>query len=75
MSLNQASKITEDKLNALHLDAKKDYKHIGKGIVKSIFRPMKPEDFEQAYLPISKEQGQALQQLIIDNNFSRFHGY
>ena len=68
MTLNQSSRITQETLNALHLDAKKDFMRIGKGVVKSIFRPMKPEDFDQAYLPISKEQGETLQQLIIDNN-------
>jgi len=60
--------MTTEKLNALHIDAKKDYLRIGKGIVKSVFRPIQPKDFENAYLPISKEQGQTLQQLIIDNN-------
>jgi len=40
---------------------------MGKGIVKSIFRPMQPADFENVYLPISKQQGEALRQLIIDN--------
>lgn len=68
MGLNQMSTISKEKLKHLHLDAKKDYMRIGKGIVKSIFRPMQPEDFEQAYLPISKEQGQTLQQLVIDHN-------
>jgi predicted O-methyltransferase YrrM len=55
-------------LEILHNDAKKDYKRIGKGLVKSVFRPMQPEDFKHAYLPISKEQGQSIQQMIIDNN-------
>ena len=58
----------ESTLRALHQDAKKDYLLIGKGVVKSIFRPMQPSDFEQAYLPISKEQGAAIRQLIIQNN-------
>ena len=62
------SKITQEKLNALHLDASKDFMRIGKGIVKSVFRPIRPEDFEQVYLPITKEQGESLHQLITDNN-------
>ncbi len=68
MSLNQSRTITKEKLSALHLDAKKDYLRIGKGIIKSVFRPIQPEDFENAYLPISESQGQALRDLIIDNN-------
>lgn len=60
--------IVENKLNFLHKDAKKDYLRVGKGIVKSIFRPMGPADFEHAYLPISKEQGEWIRQLIIDND-------
>ncbi len=59
----------EQKLNTLHADAKKDFLHMGKGIAKSIFRPMQPADFEHAYLPISIEQGHDIRGLIIDNNF------
>jgi len=59
--------IVESKLKALHHDAKSDFMRMGKGIVRSVFRPVQPSDFKNAYLPISKEQGQALRQLIIDN--------
>lgn len=58
----------EEVLHELHEDAKKDYLRIGKGLVKSILRPMQPSDFEHAYLPISKEQGSTLRYLIIQNN-------
>ena len=54
-------------LRSLHDDAKKDYMRIGKGIVKSIFRPIHPIDFEYAYLPISKQQGEELRKLIVQN--------
>ena len=57
----------ESKLNLLHKDASNDYLRIGKGVVKSIFRPMQPSDFEHAYLPVSKEQGEALRNLILDH--------
>ncbi len=60
--------ITESVLQNLHDDAKNDLLRIGKGIAKSIFRPIQPSDFENAYLPITEEQGVALRQLIIDNN-------
>lgn len=55
-------------LNELHLDARGDYMRIGKGVVKSIFRPMKPADFEHAYLPISRQQGEDLRQMIIKHD-------
>jgi len=57
----------ENTLQALHNDAKKDYMRIGKGVVKSIFRPIQPSDFEHAYLPISKKQGEAIRELIVQN--------
>ena len=59
----------ETVLRDLHNDAKKDYMRIGKGVVKSIFRPMQPADFENAYLPISKEQGVAIRELIVQNDY------
>lgn len=58
----------ENVLRRLHRDAKNDYMRIGKGVVKSIFRSIKPIDFEHAYLPISKKQGESLRELIIKNN-------
>lgn len=58
----------EQKLTALHLDAKNDYIQIGKGMAKSIFRPMRPADFENAYLPISQEQGQLIRKTILEND-------
>jgi len=67
MNLNQINTV-EYKLNALHNDAQKDLIRMSKGIIKSVFRPVQPSDFENVYLPISKKQGQALRQLIIDND-------
>lgn len=63
MRFNQAEQV----LDRLHQDAQYDYMQIGKGVVKSIFRPMKPADFKLTYLPISKEQGQLLRTLILDH--------
>ena len=60
--------VMESKLKVLHNDAKKDIYRMGKGIVRSIFRPIQPADFENVYLPISAEQGEALRQIIIDND-------
>jgi len=59
----------ENVLRDLHNDAKNDFMRMGKGIVKSIFRPIQPADFEHAYLPISKNQGDELRKLIVTNNF------
>ncbi len=67
MSVQQIN-VIESKLKALHADASKDYLRMSKGIVKSVFRPMQPADFENAYLPISKNQGEALRQFIIQHN-------
>ncbi len=58
----------EHTLDKLHIDAKKDFLRIGKGLVKSAFRPMQPNDFEHAYLPVSREQGKIMKQLILENN-------
>lgn len=60
--------VVENKLNALHHDAKNDYKKIGVGVVKSIFRSIQPSDFKNAYLPISRTQGEDLRQMIVRNN-------
>lgn len=59
--------LVEKTLHHLHADAAKDFLRIGKGMAKSVFRPIQPSDFKNAYLPISKEQGLDLRQLITDN--------
>lgn len=64
LAINQ----TENVLRRLHRDAKKDYLRIGKGIVKSVFRAIQPADFEHAYLPVSKEQGDTIRRLVVENN-------
>ena len=58
-----ASTITE-----LYDDSKYDQLKVLKGLGKSIFRPMQPLDFKDAYLSISKEQGEDLKRLIKENN-------
>lgn len=54
-------------INELFEDSKYDMLKMMKGAAKSIFRPMYPLDFKDAYLSISKEQGQDLIKLIADN--------
>ena len=52
----------------LYKDSKNDYLRMMKEVAKSIFRPMQPSDFKDAYLSISKEQGRNLVDLINENN-------
>lgn len=60
--------LVENKLDTLYKDAGKDMMRVSRGLVKSIFRPMQPIDFKDAYLPIAKEQGEMIRQLIIDKD-------
>ncbi|WP_341225328.1 class I SAM-dependent methyltransferase [uncultured Arcticibacterium sp.] len=55
-------------INELFNEAKHDGSKIIKGIAKSILRPIKPSDFKDAYLSISREQGEDLVQLIRKKN-------
>lgn len=57
----------EGTLAELYKDAKYDMVKAMKGAAKSIFRPMQPADFKEAYLSISKEQGEDLKKLITEN--------
>ncbi|MEP2935771.1 MAG: class I SAM-dependent methyltransferase [Gilvibacter sp.] len=52
----------------LYTDAKYDKLRMIKGMAQSVFRPIQPKDFEDAYLPISNKQGIELVQLIKKNN-------
>ncbi len=58
----------EDTLTHLFNDAKSDHLKMIKGVAKGVFRPLVPTDFKDAYLSISKEQGEDLRQLIKDKN-------
>lgn len=61
-----ATTITE-----LYKDSKNDYLAMMKGVAKSIFRPIQPYDFKDAYLAISEEQGKDLVKLIKANNIKK----
>ena len=61
------NRITATLLELLN-DAKNDKLRVIKGLVKSIIRPIQPEDFKDAYLAISEEQGLYLVDLIKKNN-------
>lgn len=58
----------ETTLGHLFNDSKMDHLRMLTGAAKSIFRPMQPRDFKDAYLSISKEQGNDLRRLIIRND-------
>ena len=58
----------ETTLSNLYNDSKFDILKMMKGAAKSVFRPMQPSDFKDAYLSISKEQGNHLKQLIKEKN-------
>ena len=58
----------ETTLDHLYKDSKNDYLRMMKGAAKSIFRPMQPSDFKDAYLSISKDQGRNLVGLIKTND-------
>jgi predicted O-methyltransferase YrrM len=70
--MNSISSIKHDKiettLNYLYKDSKRDYLKIVKGVTRSVLREMRPDDFEDAYLSITKSQGQDLVNLIKSNN-------
>lgn len=58
----------ETTIAQLYKDSKNDYLKMIKGVAKSMFRPMQPADFKDAYLAISKEQGNDLVEMIKANN-------
>ncbi len=61
----------ENTIAQLYLDSEKDYLRMMKGVAKSMFRPIQPSDFKDAYLAISKEQGEDLVELIRKNNIQQ----
>jgi predicted O-methyltransferase YrrM len=58
----------EPTIKELYKDSKNDYLRMMRGAAKSIFRPMQPADFKDAYLAISEEQGKDLVKMIKENN-------
>jgi len=67
MNTVKQNKVTE-KLNELYKDSRNDGLKMLKGAAKSIFRPMQPSDFEEAFLSISSTQGDHLKKLIQKHN-------
>jgi predicted O-methyltransferase YrrM len=60
---------TQNLLNTMYHKAKYDGVKVAKALAKSIITKVKPSDVRTAYLPISKEQGEYLYQLICERNY------
>lgn len=64
--------ITDEKiaktLQRLHQEANNEFPTIMKGLAKGIFRKLKPEDMKDAYIAMSRKQGEVVYDLIIKNN-------
>lgn len=56
-------------INQLFADSKNDKLKIIKSLAKSVFRAIKPTDFKDVYLSISKQQGEDLVTLIKKNSY------
>lgn len=67
MITNQQKQI-ETTLAHLYKDSQYDMLKMMRGAAKSMFRPMQPSDFKDAYLSISQEQGEELKRLIKEND-------
>lgn len=59
---------TQSVLNELFIDSKYDKLKMMKTLSKRILKPIGPSDFKDVYLSISKEQGEALVELISTNS-------
>ncbi|MDW3651449.1 MAG: class I SAM-dependent methyltransferase [Bacteroidia bacterium] len=56
-------------LNRLHDEASSEGFTIFKGLSKGVFRPLRPEDMKDAYLAISRDQGEYLYKLLLEKEF------
>jgi predicted O-methyltransferase YrrM len=61
----------ETTISELYNDSKNDFLKMMKSAAKSIFRPMTPADFKDAYLSISQEQGIELVEMIKSNDIKK----
>ena len=52
-------------LDRLHTEAAAQRLTLVKGLVKGLFRKLKPEDMQDAYIPISRQQGEFLYDLLL----------
>ncbi|MEM6804217.1 MAG: class I SAM-dependent methyltransferase [Bacteroidota bacterium] len=57
-----------DTLARMHKEASSQGFEIIKGLSKGIFRKLRPEDMEDAYLPISRRQGEFLYDILVERD-------
>ncbi len=57
----------EETIDHLYADSRSDYFKMMQGAAMSVFRPIRPSDFEGAYLAISRDQGDDLVAMIREN--------
>ena len=55
-------------LNKLHQEASQQGFTLLKGLSKGIFRKLKPEDMKDAYIALSREQGEYIYDLLVKSN-------
>ncbi|RKR15398.1 putative O-methyltransferase YrrM [Maribacter vaceletii] len=60
-----SNKKTTITLNKLHKESSSEKLTIMKGAIKGIFRELRPSDMEDAYIAITKEQGEYIYDLLI----------
>ncbi len=66
------AKISET-IDELFIDSKNDYLRMVTSVAKGVFRPLKPSDLKDAYLSISREQGEYLRNLIRTKNIKKYY--
>lgn len=66
------NKITDHRtlntLNRMHSEASRQGFTIMKGLAKGIFRPLTPEDMKDAYIALSREQGEYVYDLLLQRD-------
>lgn len=65
----------QNTLNRLHNEANKNLSAMLWGLSKAIFRPLKPEDMKDAYIALSREQGELLYKTIVEKGYKNIVEY
>ena len=60
------NEVTLKTLEKLHQESSSEKLTILKGAIKGVFRKLKPEDMKEAYISVSKEQGEYIYNLLIN---------
>jgi predicted O-methyltransferase YrrM len=62
-------------LDRLHAEAARNMPAMFLGLSKAAFRPLKPEDMKNAYIAVSREQGELMYRTILDNGYRHIVEY